>query len=61
MYTKDKDSAGTDELDEFYCIFLACCVPCTFSCLTGVDFWFSKCDFRSCALSKLQYYNYMLQ
>jgi len=33
MYTKDKDSAGTDELDEFYCIFLACCVPCTFSCL----------------------------
>jgi len=50
MYTKDKDSAGTDELDEFYCIFLACCVPCTFSCLTGVDFWFSKCDFRSCAL-----------
>ena len=23
MYTKDKDSAGTDELDEFYCIFFS--------------------------------------
>jgi len=24
MYTKDKDSAGTDELDEFYCFSMLC-------------------------------------